>query len=176
MAVPKVMRSVFQASASHSDMLPNMLGEKMPVYPRRSMSRAMSMVSRRRPGTATRLMAGSVCGIAGLLQNCARRCPTSPTSSNRVKRGVMKILFVTSNRLGDAVLSTGLLDHLIVRYPDARITVVCGPVAEGVFARMPNRARTIILAKQPFGGHWLQLWAATATTLWDQVVDIRGSA
>jgi heptosyltransferase-3 len=88
----------------------------------------------------------------------------------------MKILFVTSNRLGDAILSTGLLDHLIVNYPDARITVVCGPVAEGVFARMPNRARTIILAKQRFGRHWLPLWAATATTVWDLVVDIRGSA
>jgi heptosyltransferase III len=88
----------------------------------------------------------------------------------------MKILFVTSNRLGDAVLSTGLLDHLIVKYPDARITVVCGPVAEGVFARMPNRARTIILAKQRFGRHWLKLWGATVTTLWDLVVDIRGSA
>jgi ADP-heptose:LPS heptosyltransferase len=88
----------------------------------------------------------------------------------------MKILFVTSNRLGDAVLSTGLLDHLIASYPDARITVVCGPVAEGVFARMPNRAQTIVLAKKSLGRHWLPLWAKTATTLWDLVVDIRGSA
>lgn len=88
----------------------------------------------------------------------------------------MRILFVTSNRLGDAILSTGLLDHLIRTYPAARITVVCGPVAEGVFTRMPNRERTIILRKQPRGRHWLPLWAATATTLWDLVVDIRGSA
>jgi heptosyltransferase III len=88
----------------------------------------------------------------------------------------MKILFVTSNRLGDAVLSTGLLGHLIAKYPAASITVVCGPVAEGVFARMPNRAQTIILAKRSFGRHWLPLWAATATTLWDLVVDIRASA
>jgi heptosyltransferase III len=88
----------------------------------------------------------------------------------------MKILFVTSNRLGDAVLSTGLLDHLIRRYPDAQVTVVCGPVAEGVFARMPNRARTIVLCKQKWGLHWLPLWAATATRFWDLVVDIRGSA
>jgi ADP-heptose:LPS heptosyltransferase len=55
----------------------------------------------------------------------------------------MRILFVTSNRLGDAVLSTGPLDHLIRTHPDARITVACGPVAEGVFARMPNRERTV---------------------------------
>jgi ADP-heptose:LPS heptosyltransferase len=88
----------------------------------------------------------------------------------------MKILFVTSNRLGDAVLSTGLLDHLIATHPDARITVVCGPVAAELFDRMPNRVRTIILRKQPGGRHWLRLWAQTAATLWDLVVDIRGSA
>ena len=88
----------------------------------------------------------------------------------------MRILFVTSNRLGDAVLSTGLLDHLIGAHPAARITVVCGPVAEGVFARMPNRERTIVLDKRPYSLHWLPLWAGAATTLWDLVVDIRGSA
>ncbi len=88
----------------------------------------------------------------------------------------MKILFVTSNRLGDAVLSTGLLDHLIRTYPAARITVVCGPVAADVFARMPNRDRTIVLSKLPYGRHWLPLWAKTATHVWDLVVDIRGSA
>ena len=88
----------------------------------------------------------------------------------------MKILFVTSNRLGDAVLSTGLLDYLIRTYPDGRITVVCGPVADGVFTRMPNRDRTIVLRKQKWGLHWLPLWARTATQFWDLVVDIRGSA
>jgi heptosyltransferase III len=88
----------------------------------------------------------------------------------------MRILFVTSNRLGDAVLSTGLLDYLIHAYPDARITVACGPVAEGVFARMPNHERTIVLDKRPFSLHWLPLWATAATVLWDLVVDIRGSA
>jgi heptosyltransferase III len=88
----------------------------------------------------------------------------------------MRILFITSNRLGDAVLSTGLLDHLIRTHPDARITVVCGPVAEGVFARMPNRERTIVLRKQSWGRHWVPLWGSTVTTIWDLVVDIRASA
>ncbi len=88
----------------------------------------------------------------------------------------MKILFVTSNRLGDAVLSTGLLDHLIRTHPDARFTVVCGPVAEGVFARMPNRDRTIVLRKQSGSWHWLPLWADVVLHIWDLVVDIRGSA
>jgi heptosyltransferase III len=88
----------------------------------------------------------------------------------------MRILFVTSNRVGDAVLSTGLLDHLIRAHPEARITVACGPYAEGVFARMPNRERTIILRKRRWNAHWLELWAWAAGRRWDLVVDVRGSA
>ena len=88
----------------------------------------------------------------------------------------MKILFVTSNRVGDAILSTGLLDHLIRTHPQARITIVCGRVAEGVFARMPNLERTIVLDKLPYGRHWLGLWARVLPHWWDLVVDIRGSA
>src|SRR5581483_6232216 len=80
-----------------------------------------------------------------------------------------------SNRLGDAVLSTGLLDHLLRTHPEARFTVACGPVAEGVFERMPNRERTIVLDKQPWRLHWHGLWVDTVTMWWDLVVDIRGS-
>lgn len=88
----------------------------------------------------------------------------------------MLILFITSNRLGDAVLSTGLLNHLIRAHPDARITVACGPHAADLFARMPNRDRTIVLTKRRWNAHWLGLWAWAAGRRWDLVVDIRGSA
>src|ERR1700677_4328020 len=88
----------------------------------------------------------------------------------------MRILFVTANRLGDAVLSTGLLDHLIRTWPMARITVACGPVAAGVFQRMPGLERIVVITKQPFGRHWLPLWGMAVTRWWDLVVDIRGSA
>jgi hypothetical protein len=71
--------------------------------------------------------------------------------------------------------TVGLLDHLIHAHPDARITVACGPVAEGVFARMPNRDCTIVVDKLPFRLHWLPLWDSAVTTLWDLMVDIRGS-
>ncbi len=33
----------------------------------------------------------------------------------------MRILFQTASRIGDAVLSTGLLSPLIERHPDARL-------------------------------------------------------
>ena len=88
----------------------------------------------------------------------------------------MRILFVTSNRIGDAVLSTGLLDHLLRTYPEARFTVACGVVSEGVFARMPRLDRLITMEKQPWGRHWLPLWAETVRSWWDIVVDIRASA
>ena len=70
----------------------------------------------------------------------------------------MKILFVSSTRLGDAVLTTGLLDHLIRTHPSARITVATGPVAKGVFTRMPNLERLIVLRKRSWGRHWLPFW------------------
>ncbi|MBU6498438.1 MAG: glycosyltransferase family 9 protein, partial [Rhodospirillales bacterium] len=88
----------------------------------------------------------------------------------------MRILFVTSNRVGDAVLSTGLLDHLLRTYPDARFTVACGPVAEGVFLRMPRLERLILMEKKSYGRHWLPLWAAAVGHVWDLAVDIRASA
>ncbi|MHA1113721.1 MAG: glycosyltransferase family 9 protein [Alphaproteobacteria bacterium] len=88
----------------------------------------------------------------------------------------MRILFVTSTRIGDAVLSTGLLAHLIERHPGARITVACGAVAAGLFAAMPGLERVIPIAKRRGGGHWLDLWRACVGRRWDLVVDLRASA
>ena len=88
----------------------------------------------------------------------------------------MNILFVTSTRIGDAVLSTGLLAHMIGSFPDARITVACGSLPAPLFAAAPRVVRVIELTKRPLAGHWLELWARTATTVWDLVVDLRGSA
>ncbi len=88
----------------------------------------------------------------------------------------MRILFITATRIGDAVLSTGLLDHLARAHPTACFTVACGPVAEGVFARMPRLHRTLVVDKRRFDRHWLTLWSQTVTTLWDLAVDLRGSA
>jgi ADP-heptose:LPS heptosyltransferase len=88
----------------------------------------------------------------------------------------VRILFVSSTRIGDAVLSTALLDHLLRAHPAARVTIACGAVAEGVFARMPNRDRTITLVKRPYGLHWLGLWRQVAFTWWDLAVDLRASA
>lgn len=88
----------------------------------------------------------------------------------------MRILFISSTRIGDAVLSTGLLDHLMRAHPEARFTIVCGRVAEGVFRRMPGLDRLIAVEKRRYSLHWLDIWGQLATTRWDLVVDLRASA
>ncbi len=85
----------------------------------------------------------------------------------------MKILFITATRIGDAVLSTGLLHHLVHQYPKARITVVCGRPAAPLFAAAPNIERVIALDKMVWSLHWLEMWARCVSTAWDIVVDLR---
>ncbi len=88
----------------------------------------------------------------------------------------MHILFVTATRIGDAVLSTGLLSHLIERHPGVRLTIAAGPVAAPLFEAVPGVERIAVMDKLPWSLHWLPLYAAVAPRRWDMVVDLRGSA
>ncbi|GAN62449.1 lipopolysaccharide heptosyltransferase [Acetobacter indonesiensis NRIC 0313] len=88
----------------------------------------------------------------------------------------MRILFITATRLGDAVLSTGLLAHLIRHVPDARFTIVCGPVAAGLFQNLPGLERVIVMEKRKHDLHWLDLWKNCIGQKWDLAIDLRGSA
>jgi len=88
----------------------------------------------------------------------------------------MHILFVTATRIGDAVLSTGLLSYLIERHPQARLTIAAGPVAAPLFEAVPGVERLIVVSKERWRLHWARLYAATADSCWDLVVDLRGSA
>jgi heptosyltransferase-3 len=87
----------------------------------------------------------------------------------------MNLLFVTSTRLGDAVLSTGLLGFLVETYPGARITIACGPLVAPLFRTVPGVERVIVLEKRRFSAHWLGLWLKTVGRRWRLVVDLRGS-
>lgn len=85
----------------------------------------------------------------------------------------MRILFVTSTRIGDAVLSSGLLAHLVERYPAARLTIACGPAAAPLFEAVPNLETIISLEKRRRSAHWLALWSRCAGKYWHLVVDLR---
>lgn len=88
----------------------------------------------------------------------------------------MNVLFITSSRIGDAVLSTGLLDHIARNHPGAKVTVVCGPLTQSLFEGYPNLKKIIPLKKQKHNKHWIQLWKQVMPTRWDMVVDLRNSA
>ena len=87
-----------------------------------------------------------------------------------------RILFVTATRIGDAVLSTGVLSRLLERFPDSRLTIAAGPVAAPLFRGVPGLERLIALPKRRYAGHWLSLYRQVATTRWQLVADLRGSA
>jgi heptosyltransferase III len=87
----------------------------------------------------------------------------------------VRILFITATRIGDAVLSTGVLNWLATQHPRARFTIACGRPAAPLFQAFPQLERLLIMDKQRFSLHWLKLWAACVTTRWDIVVDLRGS-
>lgn len=87
----------------------------------------------------------------------------------------MKILFVTSNRLGDAVLSNSALSWLIETYPQAELTIVCGPLAASLYQHIPNLDRVIELKKEKRSKHWVKFWKQTVGTKWDLIVDLRNS-
>jgi len=88
----------------------------------------------------------------------------------------MHILFVTATRIGDAVLSTGLLSHVIERYPGARLTIAAGPVAAPLFEAVPGLDEVLVLEKRRWGLHWMALYSRVAARRWALVVDLRGSA
>lgn len=87
----------------------------------------------------------------------------------------MRILFITANRLGDAILSTGLLNALHTQFPKARFTIACGPAATGVFEAVPNLDRIIVMQKKKWAGHWWDLWKQLALTRFWLIIDLRGS-
>jgi len=92
-----------------------------------------------------------------------------------MSRAGFPILFVTSNRIGDAVLSSGLVKRLSDEIPNARFTIVAGPAAAPLFEAVPNLDRIIVFEKAKGGGHWLDLWGKVRDRRWGLVVDLRGS-
>jgi len=74
------------------------------------------------------------------------------------------------------VLSTGALAWALARWPEAKVTIACGPAAAPLFEAVPNLERLLVLKKEPGGRHWRRLWAACVGKVWTAVIDLRRSA
>jgi ADP-heptose:LPS heptosyltransferase len=86
------------------------------------------------------------------------------------------ILFITASRIGDAVLSSGLVRSLADEIETARFTIVASALTAPLFAEVPGLQRLITLEKRPMAGHWISLWSQVRGRRWGLVVDLRGSA
>ncbi len=87
----------------------------------------------------------------------------------------MKVLFITSTRIGDAILSTGLLEQLRTENSEIEVTIACGPAAAPLFEAFPGLKKIIVLDKMLFSLHWIHFWSLTIGTFWDMVIDLRNA-
>jgi ADP-heptose:LPS heptosyltransferase len=88
----------------------------------------------------------------------------------------MQLLFIGPTRIGDAVLSSGVLAWMLARWPEARLVVAAGPAAAPFYAEAPRLDELIVLEKRPLGGHWRRLWLRTVGRFWTAIGDTRRSA
>lgn len=85
------------------------------------------------------------------------------------------ILFIAPTRIGDAVLTSGLVRRLADEIPNAQFTIVAGPLSAPLFREVPNLQRLIVMQKEKGGGHWFKLWGQVRRRQWGLVLDRRGS-
>jgi ADP-heptose:LPS heptosyltransferase len=86
-----------------------------------------------------------------------------------------RVLFITKGRVGDAVLTSGVLRQLVQSEPEAHFTIVAGPIAAPLFLDTPRVEELIALGRRPYKLHWLDLWRQVRGRRWKTVVDMRGS-
>jgi heptosyltransferase-3 len=87
----------------------------------------------------------------------------------------VKILIISSNLIGDTILSTGLIEYFTKLYPKAKFTFLIGPTASQVFKNFPNLERVINIKKRIFNFHWIKMYQCCANVKWDITVDLRSS-
>ncbi|MEH6475704.1 MAG: glycosyltransferase family 9 protein [Sneathiella sp.] len=86
-----------------------------------------------------------------------------------------RTLFITSNRLGDAVLTTGVLNYLIDLEPDVPVTVVCGHLPAEIFRSVKGVEKVVPISKRKYSLHWLDAFKQLEFGYWHRIVDFRGS-
>ena len=87
----------------------------------------------------------------------------------------MKILIISSNLIGDTLLSTGVIKNLSIKYPNARFTIVIGPTAKSIFKNFKLVEKIITIKKKKYNMHWINILFRCFGKKWDIIVDFRSS-
>src|SRR5438445_5076428 len=84
---------------------------------------------------------------------------------------MMSNLFILPAFLGDMILTTGAIEKL----KDEPATIIANPLTAPLFTDLPNLERLVIVKKQPWKKHWLEMWSETRNTSWNNIVDFKSS-
>ena len=57
----------------------------------------------------------------------------------------MKILVISSNLIGDTILSTGVIKYFSDKNPEAKFTFVIGPSAQSIFKKFIISFKNIVI-------------------------------
>lgn len=87
----------------------------------------------------------------------------------------MNILVISSNLIGDSVLSTGVIKHFNDLYPNTRFTFVIGPTASQIYRHYPNCDNIFVVKKIKYNLHWFIIWKKCLFKKWDIIIDFRSS-
>lgn len=87
----------------------------------------------------------------------------------------MKILIISSNLIGDTILSSGIVNFFYEKYPKAKFTFVVGPSAGQIYYNFPAKEKIILVKKKIFNLHWLDIYINVYKIKWDIVIDFRSS-
>ena len=85
----------------------------------------------------------------------------------------MKVLFIGNTRLGDAVLSTPILNYYNKK--NNEITVICSSLSKSIYSSFSCVKIVITLKKKKRGMHWLEAYKSLESIKWDLVIDLRNS-
>ena len=87
----------------------------------------------------------------------------------------MKILIISSNLIGDTILSTGVVDYFQKKYPQAKFTFLIGPSAGQIYNNFPSKQKIILIKKKFFNLHWVDMYFNVFNIKWNIIIDFRSS-
>ena len=87
----------------------------------------------------------------------------------------MKILIISSNLIGDTILSTGVLKYFSDNNPQAKFTIIIGPSAKPIFKNFNPIEKIITISKKKYNIHWLEIINKCYGKKWDIIIDFRSS-
>jgi len=87
----------------------------------------------------------------------------------------VKILVISSNLIGDTILSTGVIRFFNKQNPAAKFTFIIGPSARPIFKNFKSAEKIISITKKKYNLHWAEIIYNCSGIKWDIVVDFRSS-